>query len=98
MKATNGARFAHFELQDSKLFRQQCYIDGAWVDADDKSTVSVSNPANGRVLGAVPRMGVGETRRAIVAAYAAFPAWRAKTACETRIRHTLLRTCHGRVG
>ena len=23
------------KLQDQSLFRQQCYIDGAWADADD---------------------------------------------------------------
>jgi len=85
MNAPNDARFAHFALKDSKLFRQQCYIDGAWADADDKSTVAVINPADGAVLGAVPKMGVAETRRAIAAANAAFPAWRAKTAKERAV-------------
>ena len=64
------------------LFRQQCYIDGAWVDADDKATLPVYNPADGQQIGTVPKMGVAETRRAIEAANAAFPAWRAKTAKE----------------
>ncbi|MCC7079757.1 MAG: NADP-dependent succinate-semialdehyde dehydrogenase [Burkholderiales bacterium] len=70
------------KLNDSKLFRSQCYIDGAWFDADDKSTLSVTNPATGAVVGTVPRMGAAETRRAIEAANAAWPAWRAKTAKE----------------
>ena len=70
------------KLEDSKLFRSQCYIDGAWVDADDKSTITVVNPANGSVVGTVPRMGEAETRRAVEAANAAWPAWRAKTAKE----------------
>ena len=69
-------------LQDSSLFRQQCYIDGAWVDADDSATVEVTNPATGETIGTVPRMGGDETRRAIEAANAAYPAWRAKTAKE----------------
>ncbi|RPI48691.1 MAG: succinate-semialdehyde dehydrogenase (NADP(+)), partial [Betaproteobacteria bacterium] len=43
------------KLNDPKLFRQQCYIDGAWIDADDKSTITVVNPANGTVVGTVPR-------------------------------------------
>jgi succinate-semialdehyde dehydrogenase / glutarate-semialdehyde dehydrogenase len=64
------------------LFRQQCYIDGTWVDADDKATLSVHNPADAQQLGTVPKMGVAETRRAIEAANAALPAWRAKTAKE----------------
>jgi len=71
-----------FQLKDMSLFRQQCYIDGAWVDADDKSTMAVHNPADGAQLGTVPKMGAAETRRAIEAANAAWPAWRAKTAKE----------------
>jgi succinate-semialdehyde dehydrogenase/glutarate-semialdehyde dehydrogenase len=70
------------QLKDMNLFRQQCYIDGAWVDADDKSTLAVYNPADGQQIGTVPKMGVAETRRAIEAANAAWPAWRAKTAKE----------------
>ena len=69
-------------LQDSSLFRQQCYIDGAWVDADDSATVDVTNPATGETIGTVPRLGADETRRAIEAANAAYPAWRGKTAKE----------------
>jgi succinate-semialdehyde dehydrogenase/glutarate-semialdehyde dehydrogenase len=69
-------------LKDPALFRQRAYIDGGWVDADDKSTLSVTDPANGRVIGQIPRMGKAETRRAIEAAERALPAWRAKTAKE----------------
>ena len=69
-------------LQDSSLFRQQCYIDGAWVDADTGATVEVTNPATGETIGTVPRLGADETRRAIEAANAAYPAWRGKTAKE----------------
>lgn len=75
-------------LKDVRLFRQQCYIDGSWEDADDGKTIDVSNPATGEKLGTVPKMGTNETRRAIVAANAAFPGWRAKTARE---RATVLR-------
>ena len=70
------------DLKDKSLFRQQCYVDGAWVDADDKTTLTVNNPANGEQVGTVPKMGATETRRAIEAAHAAWPAWRAKTAKE----------------
>jgi succinate-semialdehyde dehydrogenase/glutarate-semialdehyde dehydrogenase len=49
----------------------------------------VTNPATGAALGTVPQMGAAETRRAIAAANAAWPAWRKKTAKE---RATLLRT------
>lgn len=79
--------FEH-RLKDPKLFRQQCYVDGTWCDADNGATVSVTNPASGATLGTVPKMGAVETRRAIEAANRAWPAWRAKTAQE---RSTILR-------
>jgi succinate-semialdehyde dehydrogenase/glutarate-semialdehyde dehydrogenase len=71
-----------FQLKDLSLLRQQCYIDGKWVDADDKKTIAVHNPADGQQIGTVPGMGVAETKRAIEAANAAWPAWRARTAKE----------------
>ncbi len=73
------------QLKDSKLFRQQCFIDGQWVDADSGETIDVTNPATGEKLGTVPKAGAAETRRAIEAANAAWPAWRAKTAKERSI-------------
>ena len=75
-------------LKDPSLLRQQCYIDGAWTDADSGATIEVTNPATGEVLATVPKMGTAETRRAIEAAEAALPAWRARTAKE---RATILR-------
>ncbi|HXQ30373.1 MAG TPA: NAD-dependent succinate-semialdehyde dehydrogenase [Steroidobacteraceae bacterium] len=71
-----------FALSDSSLLRQQCYVDGRWIDADDGGTVEVHNPATGAVLATVPRCGAAETRRAVQAARAAFPAWAAKSAKE----------------
>ena len=76
------------KLKEMAFFREQCYIDGVWVDADDKSTLTVVNPADGTVVGSVPRMGAAESRSAIEAANKAWPAWRAKTAKE---RAALLR-------
>ena len=78
-------------LSDNALFRQQCHIDGAWCDADDGDAMAVADPATGEVLGSVPRMGAGETRRAIAAAAGALPAWRALTA---RQRAAILRRWH----
>lgn len=69
-------------LKDATLFRQQCYINGEWLDADSKATIPVKNPATGTILGTVPKMGSLETRRAIEGANAAWPAWRARTAKE----------------
>jgi len=70
------------KLSDMSLFRQQCYIDGAWCDADTGETIDVRDPATGETLGTIPKMGKEETRRAIDAANAAMPAWRKKTAKE----------------
>ena len=78
-------------LKDPTLLRQQCYVDGAWIDADGGGTVEVTNPATGAVLGTVPNLGAAETRRAIEAAAKAFPAWAAKTAKE---RAGILRRWH----
>ncbi len=69
-------------LKDPTLLRTQAYSNGVWVNADSEATLRVSNPATGEVLGTVPDMGVNETRRAIAAASAAFPAWAARTAKE----------------
>jgi succinate-semialdehyde dehydrogenase/glutarate-semialdehyde dehydrogenase len=70
------------KLKDQTLFRQQCYINGQWLDADEGGTIPVNNPATGEIIGTVPKMGTAETRTAIEAANAAWPAWRARTAAE----------------
>lgn len=67
-------------LNDPSLLRAQGYIDGAWVDAEDGATLEVRNPVDDALLGTVPHMGRGETRRAIDAAHAAQPGWRSLTA------------------
>jgi succinate-semialdehyde dehydrogenase/glutarate-semialdehyde dehydrogenase len=62
-------------LKDPSLLRQQAYVAGEWVDADDAATVVVANPATGQTLGTVPMCGAAETRRAIAAAEVAQRAW-----------------------
>ncbi len=69
-------------LQDPNLFRQACYIDGAWVDRGARGAIDVDNPATGEIVGTVPRLGTAEVRHAIEAAERAWPAWRRKTAKE----------------
>jgi succinate-semialdehyde dehydrogenase/glutarate-semialdehyde dehydrogenase len=77
-----------FTLKDQKLFRQQCYINGTWVDAIGSGTIPVTNPATGETIGTVPKMGATETHDAIDAANAAYPDWRAMSAA---VRSKLLR-------
>jgi succinate-semialdehyde dehydrogenase/glutarate-semialdehyde dehydrogenase len=67
-------------LQNKELLRSGNFIDGQWIAADDQGTLPVVNPASGLVLAAVPRCGAAETARAIAAAEAAWPAWRALSA------------------
>ncbi|WP_377702671.1 NADP-dependent succinate-semialdehyde dehydrogenase [Pseudoduganella sp. UC29_71] len=70
------------QLKDPTLLRQQAYINGEWTDADSGKTHAVFNPATGEQIGTMPDCGAAETRRAIEAANAAWPAWRKKTAKE----------------
>jgi succinate-semialdehyde dehydrogenase/glutarate-semialdehyde dehydrogenase len=70
------------QLKDPALLRQQAYINGEWLDADNGATLAVTNPATGEQLGTIPLMGAAETKRAIAAANAAWPAWRKKSAKE----------------
>ena len=55
-------------------------VAGAWVGADSSETIDVTNPANGKVVGQVPRMGRVETERAIIASATAQKYWRTLTA------------------
>ncbi|MCB1452832.1 MAG: NAD-dependent succinate-semialdehyde dehydrogenase, partial [Rhizobiaceae bacterium] len=79
-------------LQQSNPYMKQAnLIDGAWVDADSGATIDVVNPANGKVLGNVPKSGRAETARAIEAAQRAFESFRKTTALE---RSKMLRKLH----
>lgn len=78
-------------LKDTNLLRQKAYINGQWTAADSGQTFVVTNPADGSELARVADCGEDETRRAIEAANAALPAWRALTATQ---RAVLLRKWH----
>ncbi len=64
-------------LKRPDLFREHCYIDGEWVG---EATHPVHNPATGGLIGRIPNLGKSETERAVAAAEAALPGWRAQTA------------------
>ncbi len=70
------------QITDQSLLKTRAYINGEWVDADSGTTVPVTNPVNGEVIAEVAKCSTAETRRAIEAAEAAFPDWRARTAKE----------------
>jgi succinate-semialdehyde dehydrogenase/glutarate-semialdehyde dehydrogenase len=79
------------KLEDPSLLRSQCFVNGAWVDAESSATLAVRNPATGEELGTVPALDGAATEKAVAAAHAAFPAWAAKTAKE---RAVILRRWH----
>ncbi len=76
------------KLNNPNLLRTQSYINGEWIDADNNATVNVLNPATGETVASIANLAGDETRRAIEAAEAALPAWKAKSAKE---RANLLR-------
>jgi succinate-semialdehyde dehydrogenase/glutarate-semialdehyde dehydrogenase len=78
-------------LKDPALLRQRCYVDGQWLDADDRGSIPVIDPALNLPIGTAPVFHANETRRAIDAANRALPAWRARTAKE---RSAILRAWH----
>jgi succinate-semialdehyde dehydrogenase/glutarate-semialdehyde dehydrogenase len=69
-------------LHKLEFRREAAYVNGAWIAADSGKSLEVRDPATGETLGTVPDCGRAETARAIEAAEAALPAWRAKTAKE----------------
>ncbi len=72
-------------LTDKSLLQTQAYVNGTWRNAFSGKTFPVTNPATGEELAQVADVGAEETRQAIVAADAALPAWRAKTAKERAV-------------
>ena len=39
------------QLKDKGLFREQCYVNGEWVDADSGVTFDVNNPCQQSKVG-----------------------------------------------
>jgi succinate-semialdehyde dehydrogenase/glutarate-semialdehyde dehydrogenase len=64
------------------LLRDKAYIGGKWAAAERGALFSVVDPASGDWLADVPDMGAAEAEKAVAAAKAAFPAWKALTAKE----------------
>ncbi|MCD6008616.1 NAD-dependent succinate-semialdehyde dehydrogenase [Halomonas sp. IOP_31] len=81
-------------IKEFSFFKQQCLINGVWIDADSGKRIEVNDPASGEIIAHVPALGADETNRAIEAAQAAYPAWRAFTASE---RAAVLKRWHALV-
>src|SRR3989454_7123784 len=58
--------------------REKMLVGGEWVESADGRTFDVETPAaRGKIVARVPRSGAADVDRAVRAADAAFPAWRA---------------------
>ncbi len=63
------------DIADPKLFRSFSYIGGKWVAASDATTLPVTNPADGSLVGEVARLSAAESAGAVDAAQVAFADW-----------------------
>jgi succinate-semialdehyde dehydrogenase/glutarate-semialdehyde dehydrogenase len=75
-------------LGDPSLLRYDLFLDGGWSSASDDARFDVTDPGTGESIGAVASATRQDTRHAIDAAAAAFPAWAARPAKE---RSTIMR-------
>ena len=78
-------------IKNKALLKDQCYINGEWVGANDGSSSEVTNPANSERLGSLPNCGADETILAITAANEAQKIW-AKT--DAKERSSVLKNLH----
>ena len=60
-------------LVEPRLFRDRAYLAGSWIGADE--TLRVENPADGSLIGWVPKLATREMEAAVAAADSAFPMW-----------------------
>jgi succinate-semialdehyde dehydrogenase / glutarate-semialdehyde dehydrogenase len=76
-------------LSDPDLFHEAAFVANRWVTAND--WIPVIDPATADQVGRVPSLGAQETNEAILAAAAAYPAWRSASAAR---RAQLLEAWH----
>jgi aspartate-semialdehyde dehydrogenase len=62
-------------LADAGLFCPMAFIDGKRIKSGAGEPISVSDPATGETIGTVPALNATQSRSAVDAAAAAFPAW-----------------------
>ena len=73
------------KIKNKELFKEQCYIDGKWVDSSNNKTIEVNNPATLEIVGKVPKCGSKETKIAIEAANSSWKDWKDRTAKDRSI-------------
>lgn len=68
--------------EHNPFYSDRAFVGGTWLAAKGGSTVPVTNPATGEIVGHVPQCGRAETEDAIAAAREAFADWAARPAKE----------------
>ena len=69
-------------LKDPSLFKEEAFINGAWVNQSSGKTFLVTNPANNQLIAEVANLGQQDAELAIGAAERAFQNWKNKTGKE----------------
>ncbi|TSB23403.1 NAD-dependent succinate-semialdehyde dehydrogenase [Psychrobacter sp. YGAH215] len=70
------------QLSNPDLLKQQCFIKDGWLDSSDATTLEVSNPFSGDIIGNVPSLTTDDVNDAVAASHEAQITWAAKTAKE----------------
>ena len=72
---SDSANWTRHGIIDTRLVRHFSYVNGKWVAGDGNETLSVTNPADGALLGEVASMSAAQARTAVDAAQEAFAIW-----------------------
>ena len=70
------------DISNKALIKDKCYINGNWIDSNNKDIIEVNNPSTLKIIGKVPKCGKEETNYAIEKANEAWSSWKKKTALE----------------
>jgi len=81
-------------IGDRRLFRELGYLGGGWTASAEGKSFEVTDPATGDSLAWVAALDATQTGKAIAAAAAAFPTWRA---LPPQARARILRDWHDRI-
>lgn len=69
-------------LKDMSLLKDRCLVNGQWVEAENKSTIDVINPATGDAIISIPHLSASEIPAVISASQVAQREWAAMAAKE----------------
>ena len=79
------------QLKDKELFKQQCFINGEWLDAVGGETFAVKNPSDSSTIGTMPAISRNEVKKAIDSAHSSWLGWKKLTGKE---RSAIIRRWH----